>query len=220
MQEYWESYTSAEKEQFQKICRRLLKQTFIVRDKDEDNKRAYFFVSKRPEPFSRYFGYIGFDVILDRDNGVIMLRNCVDVSENGRIQTNHLVLKKAESLVLCALWTLYVDRIRSGSLARSIVVSVVDLKYEMEKYGLKDPIDKTLMAQTLALFERFCLIDVQGKVGEPECLIRLYPSLQFALDGNEFTKFVEAVNQRMKDKQGKEYEEAEDGLGEEDEFEE
>lgn len=220
MQEYWDGYTSSEKAQFQKICRRLLKQTFIVRDKDEENKRAYFFVSKRPEPFSRYFGYIGFDVVLDRDNGVIMLRNCVDVSENGRIQTNHLILKKAESLVLCALWTLYVDRIRSGSLARSILVSVVDLKYELEKYGLKDPVDKTLMTQILALFQRFSLIDVQGKVGEPECLIRLYPSLQFALDGNEFARFVETANQRMKDKRGQTYEEEEDESGKEDESEE
>lgn len=220
MQEYWDGYTSSEKEQFQKICRRLLKQTFIVRDKDEENKRAYFFVSKRPEPFSRYFGYIGFDVVLDRDNGVIMLRNCVDVSENERIQTNHLILKKAETLVLCALWTLYVDRIRSGSLARSILVSVVDLKYELEKYGLMDPIDKTLMTQILALFQRFSLIDVQGRVGEPECLIRLYPSLQFALDGNEFARFVETVKQRMKDKKGQAYEEEEDESGDEDESEE
>lgn len=220
MQEYWDGYTSSEKEQFQKICRRLLKQTFIVRDKDEENKRAYFFVSKRPEPFSRYFGYIGFDVVLDRDNGVIMLRNCVDVSENGRIQTNHLILKKAETLVLCALWTLYVDRIRSGSLARSILVSVVDLKYELEKYGLMDPIDKTLMTQILALFQRFSLIDVQGRVGEPECLIRLYPSLQFTLDGNEFARFVETVKQRMKDKKGQAYEEEEDESGDEDESEE
>ncbi|MCC8138996.1 MAG: DUF4194 domain-containing protein [Lachnospiraceae bacterium] len=219
MQEYWDSYTSSEKEQFQKICRRLLRQTFIVRDKDEESKRAYFFVSKRPEPFSTYFSYIGFDVVLDRDNGVIMLRNCVDVSENGRIQTNHLILKKAESLVLCALWTLYVDRIRSGSLARSILVSVVDLKYELEKYGLKDPIDKTQMTQILALFARFSLIDVQGKVGEPDCLIRLYPSLQFALDGNEFARFVETANQRMKDKKGQEYEEDEDGTADEDEAE-
>ena len=149
-----------------------------------------------------------------------MLRNCVDVSENGRIQTNHLILKKAETLVLCALWTLYVDRIRSGSLARSILVSVVDLKYELEKYGLKDPIDKTLMTQILALFQRFSLIDVQGRVGEPECLIRLYPSLQFALDGNEFARFVETVNQRMKDKKGQAYEEEEDESGDEDESEE
>lgn len=220
MQEYWDSYTSSEKEQFQKTCRRLLKQTFIVRDKDEENKRAYFFVSKRPEPFSRYFGYIGFDVIIDRDNGVIMLRNCVDVSENGRIQTNHLILKKAESLVLCALWTLYADHIRAGSLARAILVSVVDLKYELEKYGLKKPIDKTLMTQILALFERFNLIDVQGKVGEPECLIRLYPSLQFALDGDEFAEFAKSANQRMKDKKGQDYEEEEDGSEEEDEFDE
>lgn len=214
MQEYWYSYTSSEKEQFQKICRRLLKQTFIVRDKDEDNKRAYFFVSKRPEPFSRYFGYIGFDVLLDRNNGVIMLRNCVDVSENGRIQTNHLILKKAESLVLCALWTLYADRIRSGTLARSIFVSVVDLKYELEKYGLKTPLDKTLMTNVLALFERFNLIDVQGRVGEAECLIRLYPSLQFALDGNEFARFAELANQRMKEKKGQRYEGEDDGQGE------
>ncbi len=220
MQEYWDSYTSSEREQFQKICRRLLKQTFIVRDKDDENKRAYFFVSKRPEPFSKYFGYIGFDVVIDRDNGVIMLRNCVDVSENGKIQTNHLILKKAESLVLCALWTLYVDRIRAGSLARAILVSVVDLKYELERYGLKDPIDKTLMAQILSLFERFSLINVLGKVGEPECLIRLYPSLQFTLDGNEFTRFVEIANQRMKDKKSQNYEEDEDGSGEEDESDE
>ena len=217
MQEYWENFTSSEKEQFQKNCRRLLKQTFIVRDKDEENRRAYFFVSKRVEPFSKYFGYIGFDVVVDQDNGIVMLSNCMDVSENGRIQTNHLTLKKAESLVLCALWTLYIDRIRSGSLARSIIVSVVDLKYELEKYGLKESIDKTLMTQILALFQRFSLVDVQGKVGEPECQIRLYPSLQFALDGNEFTRFVETASQRMKEKAGQAYEEEEDGEDDESE---
>lgn len=108
----------------------------------------------------------------------------------------------------------------AGSLARAILVSVVDLKYELEKYGLKTPIDKTLMTQILALFERFNLIDVQGKVGEPECLIRLYPSLQFALDGDEFAGFAKSANQRMKDKKGQDYEEEEDGSEEEDEFDE
>ena len=55
MREYWDDYTSSEKEQFQRICRKLLKQTFIVRDKDEESKRAYFFVSKRPDPYTRFF---------------------------------------------------------------------------------------------------------------------------------------------------------------------
>ena len=34
IEEFWEAYTSSEKELFQRSCRRLLKHTFIVRDKD------------------------------------------------------------------------------------------------------------------------------------------------------------------------------------------
>ena len=52
-EEIWNEYTSSEKDMFQKSVRRLLKQTFIVRDRDEDSKKAYYFVSKRSEPFSR-----------------------------------------------------------------------------------------------------------------------------------------------------------------------
>ena len=61
-------------------------------------------------------------------------------------------MKKAESLVLCCLWTLYVDRLRSGSLAQTITVSITDLGFTLEKYGLKEPLDKTLMANILKLF--------------------------------------------------------------------
>lgn len=220
MKEYWDDYTSSEKEQFQRICRKLLKQTFIVRDKDEESKRAYFFVSKRPDPFTRFFSFIGFDIIVDRDNGVVMLYNCRGEMENTKLQTNHLILKKAESLVLCALWTMYADRIRSGSLERFIMVSIVDLKYELEKYGLRYPIDKTLMTQILTLFERFNLIDVQGKVGDTECLIKLYPSLQFAMSGKDFADFVNDTAQRMKLKKGQPYEEVEDEQADDDEFDE
>ncbi|MGM9583635.1 MAG: DUF4194 domain-containing protein, partial [Phascolarctobacterium sp.] len=127
---------------------------------------------------------------------------------------------KAESLVLCALWTMYADRIRSGSLERFLMVSMVDLKYELEKYGLRDPIDKTLMTQILSLFERFNLIDVQGKVGDTECLIKLYPSLQFAMSGKAFADFVNDTKQKMKLKKGQEYEEAEDEQADDDDFDE
>ena len=93
IEEFWEAYTSSEKELFQRSCRRLLKHTFIVRDKDEENKKAYYFISKRPEPFSAYFRYIGFDIVVDRENGVVMLRNCADAGESGKVQVNRLQLK-------------------------------------------------------------------------------------------------------------------------------
>lgn len=197
MEEYWDNFTSLERDLFQKSCRRLLKATFIVREKDEDHKKAYYFISKKPEPFSLYFGYIGFDVVIDRENGVIMLRNCADAGENGKIQANRLSLKKAESIVLCCLWTLYIDQIRSGSLAQPIVASVSDLRFELEKYGVRDQIDKSAMAGMLSLFSRFNLIDVKGKLGDTDCLVRLYPSLQFAFDMDEFQRFAEAAKRRM-----------------------
>lgn len=206
----WEDLTSSEKDMFQRSCRRLLKQTFIVRDKDEENKKLYYFASKRPEIFTQYFSFIGFDIVLDRENGVIMLRNCADFGENGKIQANRLGLKKAESMVLCCLWTLYADRLRSGSLAQTIVVSMTDLRFALEKYGMKEPLDKTTMANILNLLSKYNLIDVNGKVGEADCLIRLYASLQFALDTEEFKKFVEATEKRMLVKEGAETEDAED----------
>ena len=206
----WEDLTSSEKDMFQRSCRRLLKQTFIVRDKDEENKKLYYFASKRPEIFTQYFSFIGFDIVLDRENGVIMLRNCADFGENGKIQANRLGLKKAESMVLCCLWTLYADRLRSGSLAQTIIVSMTDLRFALEKYGMKEPLDKTTMANILIFLSKYNLIDVNGKIGEADCLIRLYASLQFALDTEEFKKFVEATEKRMLVKEGAETEDTED----------
>lgn len=203
IQEFWEEYTSSERDLFQRSCRRLLKHTFIVRDKDEENKKVYYFISKKPEPFSEFFGYIGFDIVVDRENGVVMLRNCADVGENGKIQANRFQLKKAESLVLCCLWTLYADRMRSGNLSRSYLISITDLRFELEKYGVKEQIDKSTMGNILVLFTKFNLIDVSGKIGEEDCLIRLYSSLQFALDPEEFRYFVEVTQKRMLEKSGK-----------------
>ena len=220
IEEYWGDYTSTEKELFQKSCRRLLKSTFIVRDKDEENKRAYYFISKKPDPFSAYFRYIGFDILIDRENGVVMLRNCADAGENGKIQANRLGLKKAESLVLCCLWTLYADRIRLGNLSQAILISVVDLNFELEKYEVKELIDnKKLITDILTLFSRFNLVDVKGKIGDADCMIRLYPSLAFALNAEEFIRFAEVTRKRMLEKGGEDEQDTEelsDGENDED----
>ena len=69
IEQYMEEYTSSERETFQRACRRLLKQTFIVRDRNEESRKLYFFISKNPAPLSEYFQLIGFDIVVDRHNG-------------------------------------------------------------------------------------------------------------------------------------------------------
>ena len=68
-----------------------------------------------------------------------------------------------ESVVLCCLWTLYADRVRSGSLSKNIEISVTDLRYEMEKYGIRDQIDKSSFASILTLFTKYQLLQVIRK---------------------------------------------------------
>ena len=194
----WEMYTSGEKELFQRVCRRLLKSTFIVKEKDDDSKKLYTFVAKNEETVSSYFGHMGFDIKVDRDNGVAMLVNSGDSSDSGKIQANRLRLRKADTVVLCCLWTAYLDRIRRGNLSKGIIISLLDLKQELEKYGFREDFDgKTLMTDILKLFTKYNLVEVSGKLGEPDCNIKIFPAIQFALDNIEFRNLAEETGKKV-----------------------
>lgn len=200
--ETWDAWTTGEKDQFQRIARKLLRQTFLVRDRDEESRKNYFFLSRTLDTFQEYFSYIGFEIRLDRDNGVGMLHSTVSAGEGGRMQTGHLNLKKGESLVLCCLWTMYADRMLSGTLRQMIQITLADLRMEMEKYGFQDQMDKSGITAILNLFARYNLIGLIGQVGDEDMRILLYPSLQFAMNAESFTRFAQAAAERMQDRRG------------------
>ena len=201
MLENWDNWTAGEREMFRSTCRRLMKHTFLVRDRDEDSRTRYFFISRSLDAFNEYLSYIGFEVRLDRDNGVAMLRSTVASDGGARSRMGHLTLKKAESLVLCCLWTLYADRLRSGSLKKGLAIRMSDLRLEMEKYGTKELVDKSTMQGILNLFTRYQLIGQKGKMGEDAFQIILYPSLQFALDRDAFLRLAGAAEKRMREEE-------------------
>ena len=193
----YDELIASEKELFQKICRVFLKQTFIVCERSEESRRMYFFLKKHQEMYSDYFQYMGYDVVVDQDNKVGMLRN----RKSEGLQSGRLRFRKYESIVLCCLWTIYADQIREGNLARPIIITIFDLRQAMEKYGVKEEMEgKGLLKDALDLFSRYQLINVNGEVGDPECQIRLFASLQFALDTVEFRRFAEEADRRMREK--------------------
>ncbi len=196
IEEYWDNLTANEKGTFQRACRTFLKQTFIVRDKDEDSRKLYFFVSRNEDFMEMYLSYMGFDLIVDRDDGVAMMQNH-RAGEDNAVQTNHLRLKKIDSIILCALWTLYADRMQEGKLSRSYQISVADLSFAMEKFHYKGQIDKVTLRNSLSLLSSYNLIHVEGNLGQPDCLIVLYPSLRFAMNKEAFKQFADNAAQRM-----------------------
>lgn len=200
--EYWSTtFTSQEKLLFQRVCRTLLKKTFIVRDKDEDNRRMYFFASKYSDFFTKYFSYMGFDIAVSKDAGVVMLQNYTGAGESAKLTVNKYLFKKTETIVLCCLWSLYSEKIRSGSLTKQITVSIADVNIELDKYDFRDTIDKGRWSEILGLFSKFNLIAAKGEIGSNDFCIVLFPSLQFALDEKEFAEFVKNTEAKFKNSQ-------------------
>lgn len=197
--EYWNSeFTSSEKQFFQKCARKLLEKTFIVRDKDEENRKMFYFISKNSDFFTRYFSFMGFEILVHKDSGVAMLSNIVNENISSSVAVNRFRFKKIESIVLCCLWTLLSDRLHRGSLDKVIKITLSDLNMELEKYDFKKPFDKGPLDEILKLFRKFNLIGTSGEIGDEDFTIILYPSLQFSLNENEFVSFVKDAENRMR----------------------
>ena len=197
--EYWNSeFTSSEKQFFQKCARKLLEKTFIVRDKDEENRKMFYFISKNSDFFTHYFTFMGFEILVHKDSGVAMLSNIVNENISSSVAVNRFRFKKIESIVLCCLWTLLSDRLHRGSLDKVIKITLSDLNMELEKYDFKKPFDKGPLDEILKLFRKFNLIGTSGEIGDEDFTIILYPSLQFSLNENEFVSFVKDAENRMK----------------------
>jgi len=194
--EAWDRFTSADKELFQNCCRKLLRNTFLVRDKSEDLKH-YFFVCNQLDIFYDYFSYMGFEVKCERDQGVVMLTSGSSNGEKGRLQSNRYRFSKEETILLCCLWLLYMSRLKEGSLSSIVTVQVADIRYELEKYNARDLIGKSSFDHLFRVFKNYSLLGIDGKLGDMDCKIILYPSIQFTLDVQEFEQFVKKVEETI-----------------------
>lgn len=104
--EAWDNFTFSDKIMFQNSCRKLLRRTFLVRDKQDDRKH-YFFVANHIDIFLNYFSFMGFEIKYDKDNGVVMLDNCARAGDKDKLQSNRYRFTKEETIVLCCLWLIY-----------------------------------------------------------------------------------------------------------------
>lgn len=196
--ERYESLPLSQKEFFRRVCRKLLKSTFIVREKSE-LREDYNFIRREHnrEIFGGYFQIMGYDLVVDETAGVAMLRN-YRIGDDESVQANRLRLRLNESVVLCCLWFLYAEKMISGSLTSSVVVEKAQLDMQLNRLGYANRIDKETMGNILKLFADYNLIDVLGKVDDYECKIRMFTSMQFCMSDDDFKRFVDVTIPKMK----------------------
>ena len=194
---------------FKRCIRKLLDSTFIVGDKDE---KLYAFISRESnrQDISDYLRMIGFDVLVDTNVRIAMLK-LYDADEEavGLKRANVVSFTTEQYHLLLVLWEVYLENLGYSD---ENVVMRGDLIDKIKVYEVD--LDKTKLSAAMKIFKKYNLIDYDVKEESEDAIITLYPSLQFGWDIAQFQTVT--AEYRKEDLAGDE-EDAADIAGEEEE---
>lgn len=196
---------------FKRCVRKLLDSTFIVGDKDE---KLYSFISRESnrQDISDYLRMIGFDVLVDTNVKIAMLKpHEADEEAVGLKRANVVSFTTEQYHLLLVLWEVYLENL---GYSEENVVMRGDLIDKIKAYEVD--VDKSRLSAAMKIFKKYDLIDYDIKDESEDAIITLYPSLQFGWD---IAQFQTVTAEYMKGSVASDDEEAtySDGSEEEDE---
>lgn len=175
-----------EKEEFKRICNRLLGSCFLCKG-NITNRGDYYFVLKHRDKFKAYLEVLGARLEINEENGVIQLTNPQNY--------NRLKLKLFESIILLILRILYDEKRRELSVSDEVIVNMGDIQDKFLSLQVRDKmIDKTTMRNALSLFRRFQLIELLDRnLADEESRVLIYNSIMMALRVEDIKQAYEKV---------------------------
>ena len=183
-----------DKENFRRICSRLLSCCFLCKS-NASNKSDYYFVLKYRSEFKTYLEILGYRLEINEELGVIQLTNAYNY--------NRLNLKLYESVILLILRILYDEKKRELSVSDEVIVNLGDIQDKYLSLQIREKmIDKTTMRNALSLFRRFQLIETLDRdLGNEESRILIYDSILMAVRIDDIRKAYEKLEIYRKGKQ-------------------
>lgn len=182
--EWLENMTENEADLFKRVIRRLLDNTFIIKEKDE---ALYQFVKRSSNQLniSDYLKVIGYDITVSDEFGLVMLRQGDSDDDNaGLKRVSFKQFTGDETAILLILWEIYLAKLESQL---NVYTTYGDLISRIKFYNLD--IKTTVIVNALRVLKRFSLIDfnssdLTNSITE-DLPIRLYPSLMFCMDADQ-----------------------------------
>lgn len=177
------------KDKFKSAANKLLGECFLLK-KHKDTASDYNYILNNKDAFIEYFDILGYELIIDEQNGVIGLNN---PSGTGRIH-----LKKIESILLLILRLLYIEKRKQLSQIDDVIIIADEIydKYSMLKMNAK--LDKTAMRNTLGMFQRYHLIGkLDSDMSNPDTRIMIYPSILFAVTVSSLDDLYQSAKDKL-----------------------
>lgn len=181
-----ESLSQKDREEFKKVCNRLLSVCFICK-KNQNTKSDYYFILKYGEEIGQYLGILGYRLEINEEYGVVQLINPQNY--------NRLNLKLFESIILLILRILMDEKKRELSLSGDTIIEVGEIQEKFMSLKIRDKlIDKTTLNNALKLFRRFNLIEpLDRDLTKEDSRILIYDSLLMAVRGEDIRKVYQKI---------------------------
>ncbi len=188
MLENYDGFSQTQKNMFQDIANRLLANTFLARDK-ENNKNDYYFLINYKDTFDEFFQILGYELKIDNQLGIVMLQG---------LQTNNSIkLKRDETIVLLILRILYHEKMKETSLNENIVISIEDIHTKYNYLEIKKRINKTDLVSSLRLFRRFNIIEFLGDINQSSTRLIIFPTILYAINTENVSEVYETIEHIM-----------------------
>ncbi len=182
-----------DKDEFKRICNRLLSYCFICKG-NQSSRSDYYFVLKYRDKFQEFLDLLGYRLEINEEYGVVQLTNPQNYNRRN--------LKLYESIILLILRILYDEKKRELSAANEVIVNLGDIQDKYMSLKIREKlIDKTSMRNALHLFRRFQLLEILDKdLSNEESRILIYDSILMAIRVEDIRQAYEKLEQYRKGK--------------------
>ena len=163
-----------DKDEFTRVCNRLLSNCFICKN-NEATRKDYYFVTKYRKEFQEYLSVLGYRLEINEEYGVIQVTNPMNY--------NRYNMKLMESIIILILRILYDEKKRELSVSDEVIINMGDIHEKFMNLKIRDKmIDKTTMRNAISTMRRFQLIEVLDKnLSNEDSRIIIYDSKLMAV---------------------------------------
>ena len=163
-----------DKDEFTRICNRLLSQCFLCK-KNEATRADFYFIMKYKEKFTQYLSILGYRLEINEEYGVVQLVNMQNY--------NRYNMKLFESIILLILRILYDEKKRELSISDEVIVNMGDIHEKFMSLKIRDKMmDKTTLRNAISTMRRFQIVETLDKdLANEDARLIIYDSILMAV---------------------------------------
>lgn len=189
--DFLEGMLQRDKDEFSRICNRLLSNCFICK-RNEAARADYYFIQKHREKFVQYLSVAGYRLEINEEYGVVQLTNLQNY--------NRYNMKLFESILLLILRILYDEKKRELSVSDEVIVNMGDVHEKFLSLKIRDKMmDKTTLRNAVSTMRRFQLVEVLDReLSNEDSRIIIYDSILMAVRVEDIKQVYEKLDNYRK----------------------